>query len=58
MVHSKRSSRRCGGTLGSILNQAIVPFSLLGLQQTYKKKSKKTKSGGKSHRRRKHTRRH
>ena len=31
------------GFLGSLVNQAIVPFSILGLQQTYKK----NKLGGK-----------
>ena len=34
----KRSKRRRGGNIGSIINQAIVPFGILGLQQTYKKK--------------------
>ena len=33
----KPKSRR-GGFLGSLINQAIVPFSLLGMQQTYRKK--------------------
>jgi hypothetical protein len=42
-----RKSKR-GGFLGSLLNQALVPFSILGLQQTYKK----YKHGGK------HTRKH
>ena len=27
------------GSMGSIINQAIVPFSILGMQQTYRKKS-------------------
>jgi hypothetical protein len=44
---SSRRSRR-GGLWGEVLNQAIVPLSLLGMQQTYKKR----KYGGK------HTRRH
>jgi len=43
----KTKSRR-GGFLGSLINEAIVPFSILGLQQTYKKK----RYGGK------HTRKH
>lgn len=43
----KTKSRR-GGFLGSLINEAIVPFSILGLQQTYKKK----RHGGK------HTRKH
>ena len=42
-----RRSRR-GGLWGEVLNQAIVHLSLLGMQQTYKKR----KTGGK------HTRRH
>lgn len=48
----RRGSRRSkkGGFLGQVVNQAIVPFGLLGLQQTYKRKR-----GGKHHRR---TRRH
>jgi len=33
---SRKSSR--GGFLGSLLNQAIVPLTILGLQQTYRKK--------------------
>jgi hypothetical protein len=32
-----RKSRR-GGFLGAMLNQAIVPFNLLGMQQTYRRK--------------------
>jgi hypothetical protein len=43
----KTKSRR-GGFLGSLVNQSIVPLTILGLQQTYRKK----KIGGK------HTRRH
>ncbi len=43
-----RRSRR-GGFLGSILNQAIVPFSLLGLQQSYRRKHR---GGGTKKRRR------
>ena len=37
----RRRSRRGGflAGLGSVVNQAIVPFSILGMQQTYKKKS-------------------
>jgi hypothetical protein len=45
---ARRTRSRRGGFLGSLINQAIVPFSILGLQQTYKKKN-----GGK-----KHTRKH
>ena len=36
----RRRSRRGGFLeLGGIINQAIVPFSILGMQQTYRKKS-------------------
>jgi hypothetical protein len=35
----KRGSRkRKGGIWGSVINQAIVPFSLLGMQQSYRRK--------------------
>jgi len=43
------SRRRRGGLWGSVINQAIVPFSLFGIQQSYRLKAK----GGK-----KRTRRH
>jgi hypothetical protein len=36
-----RSRNLRGGIWGSVLNQAIVPFSILGLQQSYKKKGGK-----------------
>jgi hypothetical protein len=49
-----RSRSRRGGFLGSIINEAIVPFSILGLQQNYKKKSK----GGKHMKMHKTQRRH
>jgi hypothetical protein len=36
----KRGSRRKrGGIWGSVINQAVVPFSLLGLQQSYRRRS-------------------
>ena len=36
----RRRSRRGGFLeLGGVINQAVVPFSILGMQQTYKKKS-------------------
>ena len=43
-----KSRRKRGGFLGTVVNQAAVPFSLLGLQQTYARK----KYGGKTRRRR------
>jgi hypothetical protein len=31
------SRKRRGGFMGAVVNQAIVPFSILGMQQTYRK---------------------
>ena len=42
----KRSKR--GGFWGQIINQAVVPFGILGLQQTYRRKRS---GGGKTRRR-------
>jgi hypothetical protein len=36
--HNGGTRRKKGGFWGQIINQAIVPFSILGMQQTYKKK--------------------
>jgi hypothetical protein len=48
-----RRKRRRGGFLGlgEVVNQAIVPFALVGMQQTYRRKK-----GGRSRRTRKHRR--
>jgi hypothetical protein len=35
---SKHRRSKRGGFLGQVINQAIVPLGLLGLQQTYRKK--------------------
>jgi hypothetical protein len=43
-----KSRRKRGGLLGTVINEAVVPFAILGMQQTYKRK----KYGGKTHRRR------
>ena len=45
------SRKRRGGLWGQIINQAVVPFSILGMQQSYKRK----RSGGRKTRR--HSRR-
>lgn len=37
--HRSRRSKR-GGVLGPIINQAIVPFGILAMQQRYKRNSK------------------
>lgn len=56
-MHHRRKTHKRGGFLGEIINQAIVPFGIFGLQQTYKKKGGKSKrrsrsrSGGKRSRR-------
>jgi len=51
--HRSRGRRsRKGGFLGEVVNQAIVPFALLGMQQTYRR----GKRGGR-HTRRRHRRR-
>ena len=44
--HRKRGKR--GGFWGQVINQALVPFSILGLQQTYRRKG--SSSGNKSRR--------
>ena len=43
----RMTKKRGGFLMGEVINQAIVPFGLLGLQQTYRKKS----YGGKKTRR-------
>jgi hypothetical protein len=56
----KRGKR--GGVWGQVINQAVVPVALLGMQQTYRKKhgGKKSRKNGKKTRRNrgKKTRRH
>jgi hypothetical protein len=47
---SRRTRGKRGGFWGEIINQAVVPLSILGMQQTYKKKHR----GGKHTRRRRH----
>jgi len=39
-----RTKKRRGGFLGQVLNQAIVPFTLLGMQQKYRRNKSSTKS--------------
>jgi len=38
LVQKAGRRRRRGGFLGEVINQAIVPFSILGMQQTYRRK--------------------
>lgn len=49
MTGGRRTRRKRGGFLGEIINQAIVPFGILSMQQTYRKKH-----GGKTRTRRYH----
>ena len=52
---TRRVKSRRGGFLGSLINQAIVPFGILAAQQTYRKRrgGKRTRKamGGKRSRR-------
>jgi len=49
---SKMSSKRRGGFWGHVINQAIVPFSILGMQQTYGRKKRGGRTRKNSSRRR------
>jgi hypothetical protein len=41
----RRTKKRRGGFLGEVINQAIVPFALLGMQQSYRRnKNRSSKS--------------
>lgn len=40
----KHTKKRRGGFLGQVINQAIVPFGILGMQQSYKRKHRHTRS--------------
>lgn len=40
LVQSAGRRRRRGGFLGEVVNQAVVPFALLGAQQSYGRKRK------------------
>lgn len=37
-THRGGSRRKRGGFWGQVINQAIVPFSILGMQQSYRRK--------------------
>jgi hypothetical protein len=47
---NRRTRTKRGGLWGEVINQAIVPFSILGMQQTYRRK----KHGGRGTRRYRH----
>ena len=44
LAQSAGKRRRRGGFLGEVVNQAVVPMAILGMQQTYRRKR-----GGKRH---------
>jgi hypothetical protein len=44
LAQSAGKRRRRGGFLGEVVNQAVVPLAILGMQQTYRRKR-----GGKRH---------
>lgn len=50
--HKKNRRSRKGGFLGEVINQAIVPFALVGMQNTYRRKK-----GGRNRRTRRRGRR-
>jgi hypothetical protein len=37
--NKSKNKRKKGGFFGNVITQAVVPFSILGLQQTYRKKN-------------------
>lgn len=51
MSRMNRSRSRRGGFFGEVLNQAVVPFSLLAMQQTFRRKGKGKKTQKRSFRR-------
>jgi hypothetical protein len=50
LIQSAGSRRRRGGLFGEVVNQAVVPFGILALQQSYRK----NKNGGKYTRKYRH----
>jgi hypothetical protein len=47
---SNRRGKGRGGNLAQVINQAVVPFGLLGLQQSYRRKNSSKKGGGRTRR--------
>jgi hypothetical protein len=39
LIQSAGSRRKRGGLFGEVLSQAIVPAAILGMQQTYRKRT-------------------
>jgi len=51
LVQSAGRRRKRGGFLGEVVNQAIVPFALLGMQNTYRRGRKGGRRTRRRHRR-------
>lgn len=45
----RKSKNRRGGLWGEVVNQAVVPLALLGMQQTYRRKSHGGRKGTRKH---------
>jgi len=41
---SRNTKKRRGGFIGQVVNQAVVPFGLLAMQQSYRRKNRSNKS--------------
>lgn len=54
LIQKAGGKRRRGGFLGEVINQAIVPFSILGMQQTYRRKKGGKRGTRKNCKHRKH----
>ncbi len=54
LIQKAGKSRKRGGFLGPIINQAVVPFSLLAMQNRYGKNRHGNKMGGRTRRHRRH----
>jgi hypothetical protein len=54
LIQRAGGKRRKGGFLGEVINQAIVPLSILGMQQTYRRKKGGKRGTRKNRKNRKH----
>lgn len=54
LIQKAGGKRRKGGFLGEVINQAIVPLSILGMQQTYRRKKGGKRGTRKNRKHRKH----
>jgi hypothetical protein len=49
--HSKRTRSKRGGYFGTVISQAAVPFSILAMQQSYRRKKNSPKNRSRRNRR-------